>query len=250
MADKTTDEGVDNPYESPGESVYQQIEQAAGSQFIHSDGLTKCVVWALYAQVVVAVISIISGFMEYQLLTDYERGVYASQDEAVADGEANDRRQMVIAIGYGAVFIISGFLILKWVYRANYNARQLGAVGMKFTPGWSVGWYFIPIMSLWKPFQAMREIWQVSHNPKDWQSVEAGSILGAWWAFFLINGWLGRVVYNQSNRAEEIAEFKQAASLSLASDVVGIILALVTLLLVNKIYRAQIDQYNRLFSTP
>ena len=34
-----------------------------------------------------------------------------------------------------------------------------------FTPGWSVGWFFVPIMNPWKPFQAMREIWQASAEP-------------------------------------------------------------------------------------
>jgi hypothetical protein len=58
-----------------------------------------------------------------------------AKEKAIADGETNDQRQQLISLAYIIVFIISGFLILKWIYRANYNARQLGASGMKFTPG-------------------------------------------------------------------------------------------------------------------
>ena len=168
--------------------------------FIDSEALTKWVRWFLYVQVLVAIISLISGNMEYQLLTDYENGIYASQEEAVADGEANDRRQGIIGIAYLAVFIISGIIILKWIYRANYNARKLGAQNMKFTPGWSVGWYFIPIFMLWKPYQAMKEIWKASINPDDWGNVNVSSILSWWWVFWLVNGFLGQTVMRMNHR--------------------------------------------------
>ena len=51
-------------------------------------------------------------------------------------------------------------------HRANYNARQLGAADMRFTPGWAVGWHFIPIAWFWKPYQAMTEIWRASVNAR------------------------------------------------------------------------------------
>jgi len=131
----------------------------------NSEKLTSWVRYFLYLQIAVAVVSIASGYMEYQLLSDYQSGVYTSNEKAVSDGETNDQRQGIIALVHMLVFIVSGFLILKWIYRANYNARQLGAEGMNFTPGWSVGWYFVPIATLWKPYQAMKEIWKASHYP-------------------------------------------------------------------------------------
>src|SRR6266404_5443429 len=35
-----------------------------------------------------------------------------------------------------------------WVYRANLNARALGGKDMRFSPGWAVAWFFIPVMNL------------------------------------------------------------------------------------------------------
>lgn len=212
--------------------------------FINSESLTKWVRWSLYIQIVVAIISLISGNMEYQLLTDYENGVYTSQEQAVADGETNNRRQGVIGMADLAIFIISGILILKWVYRANYNVRQFGAKDMKFTPGWCVGWYFIPIFTLWKPYQAMKEIWKASTNPDNWSNVEASSILPWWWFFLLANNFLGHTIFRMSLGAEEIPELKNANLVCQASDVVSIILALVTLALINGIYQAIIAHVN------
>lgn len=210
--------------------------------FICSKSLTKWVRWFLYIQIFVAIISLISGNMEYQLLSDYQNGVYTSQDLAVADGEANDKRQRIIAIIYFAVFIISGIIILKWIYRANYNARQLGAKDMKFTPGWSVGWYFIPVFWLWKPYQAMKEIWKASYNPIDRGNTEVSAILPWWWFFWLINNFLGQAVMRMSAGAVEISELKNINIVNQLSDVTSIILALITLKLVIDIYQNQIAQ--------
>ncbi len=195
----------------------------------------------LYAQVLVAVISIVSGYLEYQLLSDYQNGVYTSQELAVADGEASDQRQGLIGIVYMVVFIVSGFLILRWIHRANYNARQLGAESMAFTPGWSIGYYFIPILTLWKPYQAMKEIWKASKNPSDWGSSSTSSILPIWWTLWLISGFLGQAILRLSMRAEELPELLNLNLITQVSNVLDIPLALVTLAIVNGIYKMQMS---------
>ena len=149
-------------------------------EFKEPGRLTTWIKYLLYVQVALALIAIGSNLMEYQLLTDFQNGVYFNQEMAVADAESNDKRQQIIAFSYLAVFIISGILILKWIYQSNQNARYLGAKDMTFTPAWSIGFYFIPIVSLWKPYQAMKEIWQASQNPNNWQLEKAGPILGIW----------------------------------------------------------------------
>ena len=208
-----------------------------------SSNLTNWVRCMLYAQIVVAIISMGSNFFEYQLLSDYQNGVYTSQEQAIADGEANDQRQQMVALVYVAVFIVSGFLILRWIHRANYNARQLGAKDMEFTPGWSIGYYFIPILTLWKPFQAMKEIWRASHNPDSWPTEKASSILGLWWFLWIVTNMLGQAVLRMSAGAEELQEFMRINILTQVSDALAIPLALVTLSIVNSIFRAQSAAY-------
>ena len=193
----------------------------------------------LYIQIIVAVVSIISGYLEYELLSDYQNGVYTSQEMAVADGEASDQRQQIVGIVYLIVFVISGFLILRWIHRANYNARQLGAENMKFTPGWAIGYYFIPILTLWKPYQAMKEIWKASKNPSDWESQETSGILPMWWTLWLISNFLGQAVFRLSMRAEEFQELMNLNIITQISNVLDIPLALVLLAIVNRIHNTQ-----------
>ena len=63
---------------------------------------------------------------------------------------------------------------------AKAGARQLD-----FTPGWSVGWYFLPIANLWKPYQAMKEIWRASARPDKVDDAEVPGWLPLWWFLWL-----------------------------------------------------------------
>ena len=53
--------------------------------------LTTWIKYLLYVQVAIALIAIGSNLMEYQLLTDFQNGVYFNQEMAVADAESNDK---------------------------------------------------------------------------------------------------------------------------------------------------------------
>jgi len=72
-------------------------------------------------------------------------------------------RFMVAATETGCVYfllaIFLGVIFLRWIYRTNKNLHVLSSEHMTFSPGWSLGWYFIPVANLFKPYQAMKEIW-------------------------------------------------------------------------------------------
>ena len=93
---------------------------------------------------------------------------------------ANNQRQQLIGAVYLIMYLATVAAFACWIYRANKNARALGASGMQFGPVASVGWYFIPICCLWKPYQAMREIWKASKDPKQWQDQPTAPLL-RWW---------------------------------------------------------------------
>src|SRR6266436_5309609 len=81
--------------------------------------------------------------------------------------ETIDSRQRLLGIVQLSVDFLGVLLFLMWVYRANKNARALGAAGMKYTPGWSVGWFFVPFAGLFMPYWVLKEIWQVSSPGSD-----------------------------------------------------------------------------------
>src|SRR5688572_5676802 len=58
---------------------------------------------------------------------------------------------MAFALAYVLFFlvlVVSIIVVGMWIYRAHANLSDAGVDGLEFTPGWAVGWYFIPIANL------------------------------------------------------------------------------------------------------
>jgi len=130
-------------------------------------------------------------------------------------------------------------VFLMWIYRARKNAEWLGARGMRFSPASSVGWYFAPIFNLWKPYQAMKEIWQASKNPGAWQTVSLPGLLSTLWTCWIVNNMVGNASFRLAFRADSPADLMASAVVSVVSEVTGLILCLVALRLVSSIYQMQ-----------
>lgn len=192
--------------------------------------LTSFLVVMLWVSLGFEIVSILSDFAQMSLLD----GAYTE-----AEAAANDSRQGLIGLGYLGVFIVTGIAFLKWIYRANLNCRGFGADGMKFTPGWSIGYYFIPFLNLVRPYQSMKEIWQVSHSPTNWKSQSGSALLGWWWALWLISNFLGQIVFRTSMNATTIEALQASTGITIFSSIIGIPLCLVAINLVKTISTKQ-----------
>lgn len=217
------------------------MSQEQKNVFKDPESLTKWTKWSLYAQVFISIVALISNILEYQLFSDFQNGVYTSHELAFAAAQSSDARQGVVGMVQFFILLISGILILKWIYRANYNARQLGASEMMFTPGWSIGWYFIPIANLWKPYQAMKEIWRASYNPQSWRSQTVPSLLAWWWSFWIVSNILANASFRLAKRAEEFNEILAANVVAQLSDVTAIPLSLIFIGIITRIHAMQVS---------
>ncbi len=212
----------------------------AGRDYRDPTALTQWVKGLLIVTVLLDLLGTGSGFMEFAFLQDLAAGTLGGDFEAAAN--ANDMRQQSIGVAQLVLWIVTGIVFLTWIHRANRNARALGAKDMRFTPGWAVGWYFVPIMSLWKPFQAMREIWQASAEPGNWQVVRTPALLGWWWALFLGAQILAQVGYQLSKSIDGVDSAMRASAFITGSDIVSVALDVAAILLVTRIAANQIWQ--------
>lgn len=129
-----------------------------------------------------AVCYIFTGIIEFAILWTYVE-------------EGGDFTDYLLPWGYVFVyagpflFFIQVILFCFWIHRANSNARALGAERMSFTPGWSVGWFFVPIMNIFRPYQVVREIWNSSGPGADsgGNDVSAPIVIKVWWGLWLIS---------------------------------------------------------------
>ena len=147
----------------------------------------------------------------------------------------------VIAIG-----LTTTILVLMWIYRANHNARQLGAADMRFTPGWAVGWYFIPIAWFWKPYQAMTEIWRASVNPSGWGATPVSPLLRWWWGLWIVPSWgLGVVDTVAFEVLDEAGTETVEGATALVENLLDIPLAFVLVAIITAVTQLQTAHHRR-----
>ncbi|MFT6794470.1 MAG: hypothetical protein ACJAR1_002480 [Rubritalea sp.] len=67
---------------------------------------------------------------------------------------------MYLEWSYLLATILAAIVISIWTYRAMVNTWAVVKMKPTITPGWAVGWHFIPVANLWKPYEAMLDIWR------------------------------------------------------------------------------------------
>ena len=168
--------------------------------FIHqyrSPGVLAILAMASLA--VLGVILIVSAFYYYtEIGFVYQLRAGASVPQADATGMV--RTRSLINLIYLSGWVTTALFFSLWTYRSSQNLLPLVYHDQRFSPGWSVGWWFIPVLNLLRPYQVIKEIWQGSypHTGADRQPAPLISptspLLGWWWAAWLIGLWATEAV--------------------------------------------------------
>lgn len=186
--------------------------------------------WLTIALVVSAVldaIGICSSWLQIDLLSKVAAGWNISKAEATA----NDNREALIGLLQVGVYLVTVVLFLMWIYRAHQNLPALGARNLQFTLAWAVGWFFVPVLSLIRPYQVVKEIWMASHPTDEVTAaiarrpVKLPWVLGWWWAAWTVSNLLGWAAFRASN-ADTLQGYTAATWINLIGGIAGIIAAL------------------------
>ena len=92
--------------------------------------------------------------------------------------------QAVSTIG-GFVAIATIVVWMIWQHHATANLWARGFQSLQITPGWSVGWWFVPFANLVMPYVAVREVDRRSRTDGQFRT-DTGPV-GWWWAAFLVS---------------------------------------------------------------
>lgn len=198
--------------------------------------LTQFLKTMLWISLSITIFSLLVNYIQINRL-DYR--VSSSTVEAF---NATISLQRFISILSMVTFIITSIAFLKWIHLANKNCYGFGAQDMEFTPGWSIGYYFVPFLNLYKPYQAMKEIWKVSTNPANWHNETGSALLGWWWALWLISNyfWLNSFsLFMKANKLNHMGAWYVYAFGEIISGVLDIPLYIVALSLITAIHNKQ-----------
>ncbi|WP_108812634.1 DUF4328 domain-containing protein [Sphingorhabdus sp. Alg231-15] len=143
-----------------------------------------------------------------------------------------------IALGHSAVFFITVIFFSIWIYQAAANVIASDVDGFEYTPGWSVGWYFVPFANLVKPFQVMRQIRNASYGANVHLD-DGNSQLTMWWTAWLVTSIAGNISTRLTLRAETLETLLMATQVGAVSSIASFVLYPVVIKLVKDITGAQ-----------
>jgi hypothetical protein len=220
----------DQPRATP--LLVQPTPEAEGYYFVvDPTRLTKILQGLLWASVVVACLA---------LIVDLEELVRIQLGQLTPDQLANnDPMQGIVGLSQAGLGLVTGIVFLKWVYRAYKNIQGFGAEGLRFSPGWAVGYYFVPFVSLVRPVQVMSEIWRVSQDPRNWLQRRGSWLIGIWWALFLLYSIVTQVSLELALDSSTNGQWALAAIFAILGDFFSVPLSIVVLRLVTEVYERQ-----------
>ena len=123
------------------------------------------------------------------------------------------------------------------------NLSALGARKLRFTPGWAVAWFFVPVLDLIRPYEAVTELWHAS-GPAI-QSYEPASRAAPvpvrwWWSLFILWALTGSLGDQLSQATSSgVFEGRAAHLLMIVSYVVEIPAAILAIQLIGAINQNQ-----------
>jgi hypothetical protein len=197
--------------------------------------LGRAVTILLALTIVADVLNVVVTIAEMNTLQRYRDGL-ASELDVV---RAIDRSGSV-GISIIVLSLVTGIVWLVWQHRSQTNLRTAGLRSLAFTPAWAVGWWFIPIANLWKPFQATRELFKASAGGERWWETRTPALLGWWWA-----GWIAFNVMDATASAffggdeVSVGSFITGDRFSIAGDLLSTATAILAIVVVREVIRRQ-----------
>lgn len=222
------------------------MTDAVTARFNSVRSIRRVLVVLLWATIAVALVALVLAYLERNVLYGIKTMSFPSREEMMAAAEASDRNVGIVGLIQVAVFLGLSIVWFMWIYRSNKLARALGASRMTYSPGWSVGWFFIPIANLFKPYFAMKEIYLATLDPRQFNTEqdvedqpESLNILKLWWLVYLINRLVGAATLRTVIDAETLDQLIRSNSFAFAACITTMASALMINWLVREFTQKQ-----------
>ena len=174
-------------------------------------------------------------FYLFRFFTQLETGNMNQREMDAAGVRVDAMGTPIIALFLLALigcYIVCGM----WMYRAAANAQAVTPDDDRITPGWTVGWLFIPFANLVMPYRAMRQAWNGLNGNLGLNDPMPGYALG-WWLLWLLGNSIATAATRMSLEADSIDAFRTATQFDIASSSVSIVAALLLRHLIQEMTR-------------
>ena len=235
-----------NPYAPPVSSIQgtPELVRDEESGFRDLSGITGKLSVLLLIGLTVHILSIVAALMHVNLLS---YGVSSANKTGLI---SNVSRLQIVTLGklvlyYGTVIVFG-----RWIYLAQRNLPELGARNLRFWPGWSVGCFFIPIINLWAPCQAMNQLVRASRDPRTWELEDTPAVIIAWWVVWLVVRTVGNGVLRAAVAAKTASVPFSGTEADVALGALSVLLYVLAHVIVRRVWRDQSETYARMGDAP
>lgn len=154
-------------------------------------------------------------------------------------------------LAYVLLFVSTGIFFMIWFRLAYKNLRGLGIRGQSYSPGWAIGYFFVPFLNLVRPYEIAQEIWkgsqppgEVEDDPSDWKKRPRSGAILAWWLTWLLANILAnaqfRILDTPNFRPDQL---KPGFMLGIASHVASFIAGVLLIGIMGSIVRRQEESW-------
>ena len=192
--------------------------------------LAQVMIWCVMG---LSLLSILSSYWQLNLLEDLKTDAFVT-DQMLSN---NDMREQILALLYIVVYIISIVTFIQWFRRAYYNMNL--RTNCSHSESWAAGSWFVPIISLYRPYKIMKEMWDeatrlIKAKSTSYLSNDNSMLIGGWWALWIFSNYIGKYVAKSTFNADTIEALSHSTLGDMALSVVDIPLAIITVMMIKQ----------------
>jgi len=139
-----------------------------------------------------------------------------------------------------AAYIVIAVLFLRFLYKAVQQAKGFTPPYSYVSPGWAVGYWFIPFINLYRPYETVKTLFKACAAQAGGEAKPAAGdqLLGAWWAMFLVANVAGWILARSDIDMSTTAGITAYAEYSIGCDVLLLIAMLLFWLVLKRLVAA------------
>ncbi len=199
-------------------------------------GLATAIAWVLGIGCVAQIASAVTQFSRAALISRFMDRPYSVSMNEMIDAD----NAVAGAISFDLLFTVAGgILLVIWAWRATKNL-DVWNLRHRWSPGWAIGGWFVPVASFWIPYQVVQDAWRSTASPAtaDPSTFESeGSNLA--WTLSFVTFWISSLLWLGAGRTgdEELSDILASDRLGGVAALVGIVASIAAIVAIRQISR-------------